>query len=61
MSVSETVIIPMQDWLSLGSEARMNVPSIPYGNWEWRLSDGMLTDELAKEIADMTKLYSRTL
>lgn len=60
-SVSETVIIPMQDWLSLGSEARMNVPSIPYGNWEWRLSDGMLTDELAKEIADMTKLYSRTL
>lgn len=61
MSVSETVIIPMQDWLSLGSEARMNVPSIPYGNWEWRLSDGILTDELAKEIADMTKLYSRTL
>ncbi len=61
MSVSETVIIPMQDWLSLGSEARMNVPSIPYGNWEWRLIDGMLTDELAKKIADMTKLYSRAL
>ncbi len=61
MSVSETVIIPMQDWLSLGSEARMNVPSIPYGNWEWRLDGGALTDELAKEIADMTKLYSRTL
>ena len=61
MSVSETVIIPMQDWLALGSEARMNIPSIPYGNWEWRLNDGMLTDGLAKEIADMTKLYSRTL
>lgn len=59
MSVSETVIIPVQDWLNLGSEARINVPSIPYGNWSWRLSDGMLNGELAKRIADMTKLYSR--
>ncbi len=59
MSVSETVIIPMQDWLGLGSEARMNVPSIAFGNWMWRLRGNELTSELSAEIADMTKLYFR--
>lgn len=60
MSVSDTVIIPMQDWLSLGSEARMNVPSIAFGNWTWRLHGDELTDRLACEIADMTRLYFRS-
>ncbi|MBR6531251.1 MAG: 4-alpha-glucanotransferase [Clostridia bacterium] len=59
MSVSETVIIPMQDWLCLGSEARMNVPSIAFGNWTWRLCGDELTEELSHEIADMTRLYFR--
>ncbi len=59
MSVSDTVIIPMQDWLELGSEARMNVPSVADGNWLWRLEKGMLTAELSEKIADMTKLYHR--
>jgi 4-alpha-glucanotransferase len=37
MSVADTVIIPMQDVLGLGSEARMNTPSVALGNWEWRV------------------------
>ncbi len=59
MSVSDTVIIPMQDWLSLGSEARMNVPSIAFGNWVWRLRADEMTAELSHRIADMTRLYFR--
>ncbi|MEE1066298.1 MAG: 4-alpha-glucanotransferase [Acutalibacteraceae bacterium] len=60
MSVSDTVIIPIQDWLELGSEARMNVPSTSDGNWVWRLSKEMLTSQLSERIADMTRLYNRT-
>lgn len=58
-SVADTAIIPMQDYLGLGSEARINVPSTLGTNWKWRMKDGVLTDELAKRIKDLTKLYSR--
>ena len=59
MSVCETVIIPMQDWLSLGSEARLNVPSTAFGNWSWRLKGTELDASLENRIAGMTKLYFR--
>jgi 4-alpha-glucanotransferase len=60
MSVADTAIIPMQDWLNLGNEARINHPSTLGGiNWRWRLVPGQLTDELADEIADMTVTYGR--
>lgn len=58
-SVSATAIIPMQDWLGLGAEARMNVPSRPWGNWQWRLEPGVLTPALAQRIAALTELYGR--
>ncbi len=58
-SVSDTAIIPMQDYLGLGAEARINIPSTLGNNWKWRMSDGQLTDELAGEIRKMTKLYGR--
>ena len=58
-SVSDTAIIPMQDWLGLGAEARMNVPSRPWGNWQWRLEPGALTPALAQRIAALTELYGR--
>lgn len=58
-SVSDTVIIPMQDWLNLGVEARMNVPSLSAGNWKWRLKKSDLSPELAKRIKEMTELYFR--
>ena len=59
-SVCDTVIIPLQDWLGLGSEGVINVPSIPDGNWKWRALASQLSDELAKRISDMTRLYFRT-
>ena len=43
MSAARWVTIPMQDVLGLGEEARMNRPSVPLGNWEWRLlSEGVI-------------------
>jgi 4-alpha-glucanotransferase len=59
MSVATTVIIPMQDFLELGAEARMNTPSVSFGNWEWRLSAHRLTSDLSKRIANLTRLYGR--
>ncbi len=58
-SVADTAIIPMQDYLGLGSEARINIPSTLGDNWKWRLLDGQFTEELAEEMYDMTKLYYR--
>lgn len=58
-SVSDTCVIPMQDYLGLGAEARTNVPSTLGTNWKWRMLPGEFTDELAEKIYDMTKLYGR--
>ena len=58
-SVSDTCIIPMQDYLGLGAEARINIPSTLGTNWKWRMLPGQFTDELAERILDMTKLYGR--
>ena len=58
-SVSNTAIVPMQDWLGLGGEARMNVPSRPWGNWQWRVEQSALTPQLAGRIAALTELYGR--
>jgi 4-alpha-glucanotransferase len=59
MSPAETAIIPMQDVLGLGTEARMNLPGRPMGNWGWRLTDGQLDDALASRLARLTGLYGR--
>ena len=58
-SVADTAVIPMQDYLELGGEARMNVPSTLGTNWKWRLTEGQLTEELSKDIYSLTKLYGR--
>lgn len=59
-SVADLAVIQMQDFLGLGSEARMNIPStIGGGNWAWRLNGGELTDKLAKKILKYTKRYYR--
>lgn len=58
-SVSDTCIIPMQDYLSLGEEARINTPSTLGGNWVWRMSKDALTASLAKRIYSITKTYGR--
>ncbi|MBQ6362723.1 MAG: 4-alpha-glucanotransferase [Lachnospiraceae bacterium] len=60
MSVADTAIIPIQDYLRLGNEARTNHPSTLGGiNWRWRLVPGQLTEELAREIRDLTGMYGR--
>ena len=58
-SVSQTAVIPMQDYLEMDGEARMNEPSTLGKNWKWRLVEGQCTDELAAEIRKLTKLYGR--
>lgn len=59
MTVANLAVVPMQDFLNLGAEARMNTPSTVGNNWKFRLKDGMLTDELAAKINDLVKTYSR--
>lgn len=58
-SVANTAIVPLQDLLGLGSEARMNLPNTTSGNWSWRFRSGDLTDQLAKRLKDLTELYGR--
>ena len=58
-SVSDTAVIQMQDWLGLGSEARMNIPSTLGNNWKWRMSKNAATKKLAKEIAEISSVYAR--
>jgi 4-alpha-glucanotransferase len=58
-SAADTVILPMQDLLGLGAEARMNRPATRRGNWEWRLNPEMVTSELIQELGDMTEIYGR--
>lgn len=58
-SVANLSIAPMQDFLGLGSQARMNTPSTTENNWKWRLDKKYLTEKLAKKILDLTILYGR--
>lgn len=58
-SVAELAIIPIQDYLELGSEARINTPSTLGGNWTWRMEASAIDPNLAKQIAKLTKLYAR--
>ena len=57
-SVSDMAIIPLADWLHLGSEARINTPSTQGANWQWRLAQP-LPDGLDGHIAELTRLYDR--
>jgi 4-alpha-glucanotransferase len=59
MSVASTSMIPMQDFLELGPEGRMNTPSVAFGNWEWRMGEDRLLPELAGKIAELTRIYGR--
>jgi len=58
-SVADMVLAPLQDFLSLGGEARMNFPGRPSGNWGWRMDGQSLSDGLRQRIAEMNFLYSR--
>ncbi len=58
-SVADTVIFPLQDVLGLGSEARMNMPSKPSGNWRWRVRKEMLTSEIRERLKLLSTTYDR--
>jgi 4-alpha-glucanotransferase len=58
-SVAELAVFPAQDLLELGSEARMNMPSVASGNWSWRAPEGCWTDELARRLAALADVTDR--
>ena len=59
-SVAETAVVPMQDVLGLGSEARMNTPAAPGGNWRWRARDEAFRAETAERLRRMVVLAGRS-
>jgi 4-alpha-glucanotransferase len=58
-SVADLAVAPLQDVLRLGTEARMNLPGRPHGNWAWRLRTGELTPATVEQLGEMTALYAR--
>ena len=58
-SVANLCIFPLQDILSLGSEARMNTPSAPHGNWTWRYAPDALHPDYAQKLAALMEMTDR--
>lgn len=58
-SVADVAIFQMQDILALDNHARMNTPSTLGGNWQWRLREEQLTDDIAKQLKELAALYGR--
>jgi 4-alpha-glucanotransferase len=58
-SVAETAVVPMQDVLGLGGEARMNTPAAPGGNWRWRARDDAFRGDVAERLRRMAALAGR--
>jgi 4-alpha-glucanotransferase len=59
MSAADTAVVPMQDLLGLGSDARMNTPATTDGNWAWRVLPEQISPGLAAELAKISALYGR--
>lgn len=59
-SVGALAIVPMQDLLSLGSDARLNTPGTATGNWSWRMPPGALSGDLAGHFAHLNRIFGRT-
>jgi 4-alpha-glucanotransferase len=58
-SVAQTAVLPAQDLLELGAEARMNTPAVADGNWHWRTAEGSWTPELAARLAALAEVTDR--
>ncbi|MGB7250917.1 MAG: 4-alpha-glucanotransferase, partial [Phormidesmis sp.] len=58
-TTAKQAVVPFQDLMGLGSEARMNTPGVGEGNWEWRYSATMLTPTLCEQLKQLTELYGR--
>ena len=60
-SKARLCIIPLQDWLGLSDDCRMNTPSTVGENWKWRVLSEQLDEGLCGEILNITSIYGRTL
>lgn len=60
-SIASTAIIPVQDVLDLGTEARMNMPGTSGDNWGWRVAEGAFTSRIAGRLAELTRVYGRVM
>jgi 4-alpha-glucanotransferase len=58
-SVAQLAVVPAQDLLELGSEARMNTPAVASGNWSWRAPEGSWKPELAARLAGLVEVTDR--
>lgn len=58
-SVANTAMVPMQDLLRLGGDARINLPGTTVNNWLWRMREEDMNETLAAELAEITVLYDR--
>jgi len=58
-SVASFSVVPLQDVLGLGSEARLNIPSVKTGNFRWRYQAGSLTRDLAERLASLAEVTDR--
>ena len=58
-SPSKLVLVQMQDVLGLDNTARMNIPSTVGENWEWRMQEGAITNDIVRKLKQLTKLYGR--
>ena len=59
-SVAALAIVPLQDLLNLGTEARMNVPGSAEGNWRWRFTEDMLSPKAFRWLKDLTESSNRS-
>lgn len=58
-SVAKVAIVPLQDLLDLGTEARMNFPGRAHDNWQWRLLPNQLAEEHRDRLRSLTRMYHR--
>ncbi len=58
-SIANLSIVPMQDVLGCGGDGRMNFPSVPEGNWEWRYREDMVTDDMRHRLNTFTHRFGR--
>ena len=58
-SVADLAVIPLQDYLCVGKEGRINTPSTLGGNWTWRMKKGEFTPEIIKRCRELNAVYGR--
>ncbi|MEZ5306646.1 MAG: 4-alpha-glucanotransferase [Pyrinomonadaceae bacterium] len=58
-SVADTAVVPMQDVLGLGTEARMNLPASESGNWKWRMTSDEMSEDVFERLRELTEVYGR--